>query len=224
MFGVSTVPSTFSGGSEAITLVVLLSEFAILRAPLSRSQIRLYAIQSLAVSGLAVLVAATRHVDALYVLAALSFVLKAVVVPAIMLRLMRAERVDLVASHRLGVASMVLLAVVAAAFGFFVLGSLPVHSKTLPAPSLGLAGAVILVAFLLVILRSDVISQAVGFFSLENGVSVASVVLAAGLPLILEVAFLFDLMVAVVVFGVLIRVHHGRAQTLSTESLDRLRG
>lgn len=224
MFGVSSVPSAFSGGSEAITLVVLLSEFAMLRAPLSRSQIRLYALQSLAVSGLSVLVAASRHVDALYVLAGLSFALKAVVVPGIMLRRVRAERVDLVVSHRLGVASMVLLAVVAAPFGFFVLGSLPVHSTTLPAPSLGLAGAVILVAFLLVILRSDVISQAVGFFSLENGVSLASVVLAAGLPLILEVAFLFDLMVAVVVFGVLIRVHHGRAQTLSTESLDRLRG
>jgi hydrogenase-4 component E len=218
------VPSTFTGGSEAIALVVLLSEFAMLRAPLSRSQIRLYALQSLAVSGLSVLVAATRHVDALYVLAGLSFVLKVLVVPGIMLGLLRDSRVDLVVSHRLGVASMVLLAVVAAAFGFFVVGSLPVHSKTLPAPSLGLAGAVILVAFLLVILRSDVVSQAVGFFSLENGVSVASVVLAAGLPLILEIAFLFDLMVAVVVFGVLIRVHHGRAQTLSTEALDRLRG
>ena len=62
------------------------------------------------------------------------------------------------------------------------------------------------------------VSQAVGFFSLENGVSVASLVVAAGLPLIVEVAFLFDLLVAVVVFGVLIRVHHGRTQTLSTES------
>ena len=79
-------------------------------------------------------------------------------------------------------------------------------------------------AFLLVILRSDVVSQAVGFFSLENGVSVASLVVAAGLPLIVEVAFLFDLLVAVVVFGVLMRVHHGRTQTLSTEALDRLRG
>jgi hydrogenase-4 component E len=220
----SAVPSTFTGGSEAIALVVLLSEFAMLRAPLSRSQIRLYAFQSLAVSGLSVLVAATRHVDALYVLAALAFLLKVIVVPGIMLRLLRESRVDLVASHRLGVASMVLLALVAAAFGFFVVGSLPVHSRTLPAPSLGLAAAVILVAFLLVILRSDVVSQAVGFFALENGVSVASVVLAAGLPLILEVAFLFDLMVAVVVFGVLIRVHHGRTQTLSTDALDRLRG
>jgi hydrogenase-4 component E len=221
---VPAVPSTFTGGSEAIALVVLLSEFAMLRAPLARSQVRLYALQSLAVCGLSVFVAATRHVDELYGLAGLSFVLKVIVVPRIVLRLLREERVDLVGSHRLGIASMVLLAIVAAAFGFFVVGSLPVHSRALPAPSLGLAAAVILVAFLLVILRSDVVSQAVGFFSLENGVSVASVVLAAGLPLILEVAFLFDLLVAVVVFGVLIRVHHGRTQTLSTDVLDRLRG
>jgi hydrogenase-4 component E len=219
-----SVPSTFSGGAEAIALVVLLTEFAMLRAPLARSQIRLYAVQSLAVSGLAVLVAATRHLDDLYVLAALSFVLKVVVVPGIVVRLLRDARVDLAGSNRLGVATMVLLAIAASVFGFFVVDGLPVHSHSLPTPALGLATAVILVAFLLVILRSDVVSQAVGFFSLENGVSVASLVLAAGLPLIVEVAFLFDLLVAVVVFGVLMRVHHGRGQTLSTDALDRLRG
>ena len=218
------VPSTFSGGAEAIALVVLLTEFAMLRAPLSRSQVRLYAFQSLAVSALAVFVAATQHVPELYVLAGLSFVLKVVLVPAIVLRLLRDARVDVAASNRLGVATMVLLAIAISVFGFFVVGSLPVHSRSLPTPALGMAAAVILVAFLLVILRSDVVSQAVGFFSLENGVSVASLVVAAGLPLIVEVAFLFDLLVAVVVFGVLMRVHHGRTQTLSTDVLDRLRG
>jgi len=221
---VPSVPSTLSGGAEAIALVVLLTEFAMLRAPFSRSLIRLYAFQSVAVSGLAVLVAATRHLDDLYVLAALSFLLKAVLVPRIVSRLLRDAEVDLAGSHRLGVATMVLIAIAVSAFGFFVVGGLPVYSHSLPAPALGLAGAAILVAFLLVILRSDVVSQAVGFFSLENGVSVASLVLAAGLPFIVEVAFLFDLLVAVVVFGLLIRVHHGRARTLSTEALDRLRG
>lgn len=224
MAAVVLAPSSFSDGTEAIALVVLLTEFAMMRASLSRSQVRLYSFQSLAVSALAVFVAATQHVGDLYVLAGLSFVLKVVVVPRIVLRLLRDSRVDLATSHRLGVATMVLLAIVVAAFGFFVVGGLPVHSPSLPAPALGLAGAVILVSFLLVILRSDVVSQAVGFFSLENGVSLASLVLAAGLPLIVEVAFLFDLLVAVVVFGVLIRVHHGRSQTLSTDALDRLRG
>jgi hydrogenase-4 component E len=217
-------PSTYSGGAEVIAIVVLLTEFAMLRAPLARSQIRLYAVQSLAVSVLAVVVAATQHIPELYALAAFSAILKVVIVPGILLRVASEAPSDEVTSARLGVASMVLIAIALSIFGFFVVGSLPVHARALPAPALGTAAAVILVAFLLAILRSDTVSQSLGFFSLENGVSLASLVLATRLPLISEVAFLFDLLVAVVVFGVLIRVHHLRSQTLSTDALDRLRG
>jgi hydrogenase-4 component E len=221
---VGTSPSTLTDAAEVVALLVLLSEFAMLRSSLSRSQVRLYAFQSLCVSGLAGFVAATRHVGELYALMGLSFVLKVIIVPAIIFRLLREVRGDVTASHRLGVASMVMLAIALSVFGIFVVGRLPIHSRSLPILALALATAVILVAFLLVIVRNDVVSQAVGFFSLENGVSVASLVLAAGLPLIVEVAFLFDLLVAVVVFGVLMRVHHGRARTLSTRGLERLRG
>ncbi|HWG73649.1 MAG TPA: hypothetical protein VG184_06310 [Acidimicrobiales bacterium] len=220
----SQVPSAFSGVAEGLTLVVLLSEFAMLRAPLSRSQIRLYSFQSLAVTALAAYVAAARGIPDLYALAVLSLGLKVIVVPLVIVRLLRDARVELVASNRLSVATMTLLAIGLAVFAVFVLGSLPVHSHSLPAAAFNLSAAVILVAFLLVIVRSDVISQAVGFFSLENGVSVTSLVVAAGLPLVVEVAFLFDLLVAVVVFGVLMRVHHGRTDTLSTDVLDRLKG
>lgn len=219
-----TVPGTYAAVAEALAVLVLLTEFAMLRAPMSRSQVRLYSFQSLVVTALAAFVAADRHVPGLYAIAGISLVLKVVVIPAIVLRLLRQARVELVPSHRLGVASMVLVALVAAAFGFFAVGSMHIHSSSLPAPALGLAVAAVLVSFLLVILRSDVVSQAVGFFSLENGVSVASLVVAAGLPLIVEVAFFFDLLVAVVVFGVLMRVHHERTRTLSTTVLDRLRG
>ncbi|WP_334173704.1 hypothetical protein [Sinomonas sp.] len=219
-----TVPSTFSGVAEGLTIVVLLSEFAMLRAPLSRSQIRLYAFQSLSVSALAAYVAASRGIPDLYALAGLSLGLKVIVVPAIVLRLLRDARVELVASNRWSVASMTLVSITLAVFGIFAIGSLPVRSHSLPTAAFGLSAAVVLVSFVLVILRSDVVSQAVGFFSLENGVSVASLVVAAGLPLVVEVAFLFDLLVAVVVFGVLMRVHHTRTATLSTDVLDRLRG
>lgn len=218
------VPSTYAGVADVAAVLVLLTEFAMLRAPLLRSQVRLYAFQSLVVTGLAVFVAASRHIDDLYVLAALSFVLKVVIVPGLVLRLLRGADVDLAGSPVLGVASMILIAIAVSAFGFFSVGSLHIHSVALPASALAIASAVVLVAFVLIILRSDVVSQAIGFFSLENGVSVASLVVASGLPLVVEVAFLFDLLVAVVVFGVIMRVHHGRANTLSTDELDRLRG
>jgi hydrogenase-4 component E len=218
------VPSVTAGVEDVVAVIVLLSEFAMLRAPLLRSQVRLYAFQSFAVSALAVVVALTRHVVDIYALAGLSFLLKVVIVPLVMLRLLRDVDTDLAGSAKLGVASSTLIALLVSVFGFFSVGSLGARASRLPTTTLAVASAVVLVAFVLIVLRSDVVSQAMGFFSLENGVSVASLAIAAGLPLVVEVTFLFDLLVAVVVFGIIMRVHHGRARTLSTDELDRLRG
>lgn len=218
------VPSVFEGVANTIAVVVLLVEFLMLRAALLRAQVRLYAVQSLAVSVLAAVVAGGRGVPELYALAAVSFALKAVIVPGLILRLMKDASAEIAGSGALGVASEIIVAIGIAAFGFFTVGVLDIHSDVLPGTALSLAFAVVLVAFVLIIVRRDVVSQAIGFFSLENGVSMVSLVVAAGMPLILEVAFLFDLLVAVVVFGVLMRVHHQRTRTLSTVALTRLKG
>ncbi len=221
----SHVPSTTTGAEDVIAVLVLLSEFAMLRAPLLRSQVRLYAFQSLAMSVLAVIVAATTHTPAVYAVAGMSFVLKVVIVPAIMMRLLRDVDVNLVGSSKFGVASSSLIALGVAVFGFFAIGSLHVrHSLMSSSTTLAISSAAVLVAFVLIVLRSDVVSQAVGFFSLENGVSVASLAIAAGLPLVVAALFLFDLLVAVVAFGIIARVHHGHARTPFTDKLDRLKG
>lgn len=219
-----TVPTVFDGIANTVAVVVLLLEFGMLRAALLRSQVRLYAGQSLAVSVLAAVVAYGRGVPELYALAVLSLLLKVVVVPLVVLALLRDAHAEIAGSGALGVANEVLVAIGVTAFGFFSVGVLGIHSSVLPTTALSLSVAVVLVAFVLMIMRRDVVSQAIGFFSLENGVSLASLVVAAGMPLILEVAFLFDLLVAVVVFGVLMRTHHRRTRSLSTETLDRLRG
>lgn len=217
-------PTVFDGTANTVAVVVLLLEFGMLRASLFRAQVRLYAAQSVAVSVLAGVVAAGRGVPELFILAALSLLLKAVIVPLVMMGQLRDSHAEIAGSGALGVASEVIISILVAAFGFFAIGALGIHSEVLPTAALSLSTAVVLVSFVLMILRRDVISQAIGFFSLENGVSMASLVIAAGMPLILEVAFLFDLLVAVVVFGVLIRVQSGRTQSFSTVSLTRLRG
>ena len=210
--------------ANVIAVLVLVIEFGMLRQTLLRDQVRLYAAQSLVVSVLAVVVAATHHLPELYALAGLSFVLKVVIVPLVVMRLMRDAGDEIAGSSHVGVASAVLVSIVVAGFGFFTVGVLHLPSQVLPTTALSVAVAVVLVAFVLMVVRRDVVSQAIGFFSLENGVSLASLVVAAGMPLILEVAFLFDLLVAVVVFGVLMRVHHLRTASLSTTPLTRLRG
>jgi hydrogenase-4 component E len=218
------VPSVFEGIANTVAVIVLLLEFGMLRASLFRAQVRLYAGQSLTISVLAAVVAFGRDIPELYALAVLSLLLKAVVVPLVVLALLRDADAEIAGSGTLGVANEVLLAIGVTGLGFFSVGVLNIHSAVLPSAALSLSVAVVLVAFVLMIVRRDVVSQAIGFFSLENGVSLASLVVAAGMPLILEVAFLFDLLVAVVVFGVLMRTHHRRTRSLSTETLDRLRG
>ena len=222
-----TPPSTFDGITEAIAVFVLLLVFVMLRQALLHSQVRLYALQSLAVSALAAVLGASEHASDLFVLAGLSLVLKVIIVPFVLLYLLREAEVDLAGSQRFGVASAVLLGVMVSVFAFLAVGSVHIGgsgAKGLPVPALGAAAATVLVSFVLVMYRADVVSQAIGFFSMENGVSVASLVIAARMQFILEVAFLFDLLVAGVAFGLIMRAHIRRSASLSTETLDQLRG
>jgi hydrogenase-4 component E len=200
-----------------------------LRQALVRDQIRLYMAQSALISVLAIVIAADRNLPDLYALAALSAALKVVAVPLVLRRLLRRAGLDdeetgVAGSNTLSPATAVLAGIVLAAFGFFCFGSLGIHGPGAPALALALAAAMVLVSFGLMIVRRDVASQAIGFFSLENAISLASLVVASGLPFILETGFLFDLLVAVVVFGMLIRAHHSRAESLSTADLTKLQG
>ncbi len=221
-------PGVYQGAANVIAALMLLLEFGMLRQALIRDQIRLYAAQSALISVLAIVIAADRGLPDLYALAALSAALKVVAVPLVVRRLLgrtgHDEAPGVAGSYTLGVANTVLGSIGLAAFGFFCFGALGIHSPVAPAAALAIAGAMVLVAFGLMIVRRDVASQAIGFFSLENAISLAALVLAAGLPLILETAFLFDLLVAVVVFAMLMRAHHARAESLSTADLTQLRG
>ena len=224
----NAAPGVYEGAANVIAALMLLLEFGMLRRALVRDQVRLYATQSALISVLAIVIAADRDLPELYALAGLSAALKVVAVPWVLRRLLGAPAVEetrgVAGSNTLNPASAVLACIVLAAFGFFSFGSLGIHSAEAPALALSIAGAMVFVAFAAMIVRRDVASQAIGFFSLENAVSLASLVLAAGLPLLLETAFLFDLLLAVVVFGMLIRAHHSRAESLSTADLSRLRG
>jgi hydrogenase-4 component E len=220
-------PGAYEGAANVIAAGMLLLEFGMLRQALVRDQIRLYMAQSALISVLAIVIAADRNLPDLYALAALSAALKVVAVPLVLRRLLRRAGLDdeempgVAGSNTLSPATAV---IVLAAFGFFCFGSLGIHGPAAPALALSLAAAMVLVSFGLMIVRRDVASQAIGFLSLENAISLASLVVASGLPFILETGFLFDLLAAVVVFGMLIRAHHARSESLSTADLTKLQG
>jgi formate hydrogenlyase subunit 4 len=218
---------TVFGAFATITAVtVLLLEYGMLRSQDVWEQLRLYALGSAAVAGLAIATAADGHGGGeLYVLGGVTIALKALLFPLGIRFVLRNLEVDARVPSSMGVSSSILLAIVLSAFAFVSLRGVALGSEpALPLSALPVAVAGVLVAFLLMVVRPHAPSQLIGFLALENAVSVGSLVIAPGLPLILALLLLFDVLIGVLVFVVLVQYLAIERTAVRTDVLDRLTG
>ncbi len=217
-----SVPEALSGTIAVLLLVV---QLALFRTVVLSELIRLYAIQSAFVAAICFAVGISLHAPDLIALAVLTLLLKAFALPVYMQSLVRtiSSRVELPA--RINV--MLSLIIASALIGLAILTSirLPLHEGTfLPTADLATALSIVFVGFLVAILRPNALAQVVAFLTLENGLFFGTITLAPGLPFIIGILLLIDIVVAVVVFAVLVRVLVSRHETASTTVFQELRG
>jgi hydrogenase-4 component E len=98
------------------------------------------------------------------------------------------------------------------------------HGAFLPQADLATAFSMIFVGFLVAILRPNALAQVVAFLTLEDGLFFGTITLAPGLPFIIGILLLIDVLIAVVVFGVLVRALVDQQATASISAFQRLRG
>jgi formate hydrogenlyase subunit 4 len=218
---------TVFGAFATVTAVaVLLLEYGMLRSQDVWEQLRLYALGSATVAALALATAADGHGGGdLYALAAVTIALKAIVFPLTIRFVLRNLEVNPRVPSVIGVGSSILMAIALSAFAFAALRGVRLGSEpALPLSALPIAVGGVLVALLLMVLRPYAPSQLLGFLVLENAVSVASLVIAPGLPLILALLLLFDVLIGVLVFVVLVQYLAIERTAVRTDVLDRLTG
>jgi len=78
--------------------------------------------------------------------------------------------------------------------------------------------------FLMLAVRDEAVSQILGLLVLENGIFLGSQILVPGMPLLIEIVILFDLLIVVACFGMLVRFLVVHAGTTSSRQLNRLVG
>lgn len=81
-----------------------------------------------------------------------------------------------------------------------------------------------LLGFLMLAVRHEAISQILGLLVLENGIFLGAQILVPGMPMLIELVLLFDLLVIVVSFGVLVRYLVTHVGSTSSLELTRLVG
>jgi len=217
--------TVFGGIATVVAVIVLLVEFMLLRSQDVWEQLRLYGFGSAAVAVVAFTAAVKVGGSSLWVIGAITIGFKALLIPVAVGAIIRNLDVPTRVPSVVRVPTAVLIGVVLSSFAFLAVSRLRVGSDgVLPLQALGIAVAVVLVALLLMILRPYAPSQLIGFLVLENGVTLASLVIAPRLPLILALLLLFDVFIGLLVFVLLVQYFGVQRTAVTTDVLNRLRG
>jgi len=219
-------------GNRVITLMaafVLVLQIAMVGQRWLITNIRVFAAQSFLLAGIANTIAYFNHAPHLYAAAFLTFALKAVLVPIVLERLGRKIDIGQEITPLINVPVSVVIAGGLTTVGYLVAQSLHRPEETASAASLGhntlaVAVSLFLIGFYMMIIRRRALMQVLALLCLENGLFLAAISLTYGVPMIVELGILFDLVVAVMVLGILVYRIQETFDSMDVSKLSRLRG
>lgn len=205
----------------------LLLAFIMLGSRWLRHYLYAFAAESWLIAALSALVAFYGSYPELFVVAALTLLFRGIILPYLILRIirrtdqLREEHVTLQTSSTLlaGALAVVFALVVASRLG----GTLHLGG-TVVVLALTVMLSMKLLGFLMLSVRHEAISQVLGLLVLENGIFLGAQILVPGMPLLIEIVILFDLLVVVVCFGLLVQYLLTSVGSTSTTELRRLVG
>jgi hydrogenase-4 component E len=159
----------------------------------------------------------------LYVTAAITIVVKAMIIPIalhrIIARLGIHREVEIVGS----LGPIMILGMGLVALSMVVMLRVTAAADPLGREDLAFALSVVMLGLLMMVTRRNAVSQVVGFMSLENGLILAATG-AKGMPLVVEISVAFSVLVAFIVIGVFLFRIRERFDTVDVQALDRFQG
>ncbi len=203
--------------------VVLLLAFAMLAQRRVLPLINLFALQGLTLCLSTLVVAFTTGQAHLYGSAALTLVLKAVLLPLILHRLVRKLQVKADVEGLINVPTTMLAGIVLVIIAFNVALPISQLSSTISRGTLGIALASVMLAFLMMIVRTKAIPQVVGFLAMENGLFLAATSATYGMPMVVELGIALDVLIGVIILGVFFFQIRDQFDSLDIHHMERLK-
>lgn len=159
----------------------------------------------------------------LYVTAAIALVLKAIIIPVALHRVVVKLGIHREIETVGGIGPTMLAGIGLVALSMVVMLRAAAEADPLAREDLALALSVVLLGLLMMVTRRNAVSQIVGFMSLENGLILAAAG-AKGMPLVVEISVAFSVLVALIVIGVFLFRIRERFDSVDIEALDEARG
>jgi hydrogenase-4 component E len=210
------VAHLFAGGLVLVSVMLLYQDRM-------TGLINTFALHALVVSLSVAWQAYIQQAPHLYITAGIALVVKAVVIPIALRRIVVRLGIHRTIEPVVGVGLTMLAGIGLIALSIMVMLPITAQAGALAREDLAFALSVILLGLLMMIARRNAVSQVIGFMSIENGLILAATG-AKGMPLVVEISVAFSILVALIVIGIFLFRIRERFETVDIHLLHEHRG
>jgi len=203
---------------------MLVSAFLMVGQRALITTIRLYGAQSWVLGIVAITMGLADGRPHLYITAALTIGLKGIVIPWFLIRV-----VDRVGIHReiepfLNVPASLLTCLALTVVGYRVSAGFPVGTQLVAHHVIGVSLSMLLIGLFLMVTRKKAITQILALLTVENAIFLIALGITAGMPLVVELGFSFDIILAVLVLGIMVFRIVDKFESMDVSRLSKLKG
>ena len=202
---------------------MVLVSFMLLYQDRMFSLLNVFALQALILAASVAWQARVQDAPHLYVTALIALVLKAIIIPVVLHRVVVKLGIHRNIETVGGIGLTILLGMGLVALSMVVMLKATAAADPLAREDLAFALSVVLLGLLMMVTRRNAVSQIIGFMSLENGLILAATG-AKGMPLVVEISVAFSVLVALIVIGVFLFRIRERFDSVDIHALDESRG
>jgi hydrogenase-4 component E len=205
-----------------LAAVALFTSFVLLEQARLVAAIHAFAWQGVLVAMVTAVVATSGGLEHLFFSAGLTLGLKAVLIPWMLHRLVRRLELDRHSEPLRRPVLVVMAAVALVIFSYWLVLPMVQEGLMFTRNIVAVSLAVVLIGLLMMAVRQQAVAQVLGFMSMENGLFLAAVSATGGMPLVVELGVAFDVLVAMVLFGVFFFQIRESIDSLDVDRMNRL--
>lgn len=203
--------------------VLLILAFAMISQRRVLSLIHLFTLQGLTLALATAVVGYVTTQPHLYLSAALTLVLKVLLIPYLLHRIIDRLQIRWDIETLINIPTIMLIGIIVVIFAFNLAMPISQMSLKLASGTLGIALACVLLSFLMMITRSKAVPQVIGFLSMENGLFFAATAATYGMPMVVELGIALDVLIGVLILGVFMFQIRAQFDSLDIRNLEQLK-
>jgi hydrogenase-4 component E len=203
--------------------LLLMLAFAMISQRRILSLINLFTLQGLTLVISTVVVGYVTAQPHLYLSAGLTFVLKVVLIPILLHRIIDRLNIRWDVETLINIPTTMLIGILVVIFAFNLATPIAKLSTSLARGTLGIALACVLLSFLMMITRAKAVPQVIGFLAMENGLFFAATSATYGMPMVVELGIALDVLIGVLILGVFMFQIREQFDSLDIRHLEKLK-